>query len=215
MKRFNLNFKYPCSLIFIGARKSGKSCMAKQLLIQKRGIMENHDYCFVFTLGVNREFFESFIKPEHIFSGLDTTWLDSLKALQEKIKNSGRALPKVCIILDDLLSDRQQRNSCYVESLYSTCRHYNCTIVSLAQSCSYMKPLLRQSEFIFLFPSSIFLRADKQFLFDDILSNFKMDKEACEKMFRDSPLYLAIVCDQYSSTRELSWFMASKKMIDY
>ena len=41
------------------------------------------------------------------------------------------------------------------------------------------------------------------------------EKEACEKMFQESPLYLAIVVDQYSNTRELSWYMASKKMIAY
>ena len=161
MKEFTLNFKYPCSIIFVGARKSGKSCMAKELLIQKRGILESHDYCFVFTLGINREFFESFLKSEHIFSGLDTAWLENLKKIQEKIKTAGKPLPKVCIILDDLLSDRKQRNSCYVESLYSTCRHFNMTIVALAQSASYMKPIIRQSEFIFFFPSSIFLRGDK------------------------------------------------------
>jgi len=215
MKKFGLTFKFPSSIIFVGARKSGKSCMVKQLLIQKKGILENHDYAFVFTLGVNREFFENFIKPEHIFSGLNTEWLEKLKNIQEKIKNAGKPLPRVCIILDDLLSDRKQRNSCYVESLYSTCRHFNMTIVALAQSASYMKPIIRQSEFIFLFPSSIFLRSDKQFLFDDILSNFKLDREACEKLFEKSPLYLAIVVDQYSNTRELQWFMSSKKMIQY
>ena len=210
-----MNFSVGTSMCFIGPKKSGKSCAFKAMCIRKGGLLDKHDFVFIFCPLVNRDFYATFIESKFIIQGLDKELLDKITSRQAEIRNTfgSSRMPKILCCFDDIFSSRKARLDVFAEELLSVSRHYNISVVFLSQSAAYLKPLLRNTQIISFIPSGVFLHSDRKLLIDSILLNFKLSEEQLHSIFEKTPKYTVILCDMFRKT--LDKYLAPRKLINY
>ena len=106
----------------------------------KGGFIDKSDKVLVMTTGCNAENWD-FIPEKDVIIGYDAEMLENIFEFQSKIKESGKKMPKITIILDDLMVANTRSVGCsqYCPTLwriFSTGRHFNISLVLISQSIS-------------------------------------------------------------------------------
>ena len=150
-------------LVLNGRTGSGKSNLLINLLINKNlyGGYFNEIYYLSPTAGAMDDLVKQLkLKDDHILNEFNEDTLQMILDQQEqKIKDQGmeRAAhtSRLCLILDDVISEKKLLNSPQMVQLACACRHRLIMPIILSQSWTRVPRYMRlQANGIFLFPSS-------------------------------------------------------------
>ncbi len=125
--------------ILVSSRKSGKTIFTKFLCSFKGGFIDKSDKVIVMTTGVNSESW-NLIYEKNIFIDYQPEILEKILEFQSKLKQEGKKLPIITIILDDLMvASTKSSSGCSqydptLWKIFSTGRHYNINLVLISQS---------------------------------------------------------------------------------
>ena len=166
--------KFPSSVCFSGRSGSGKSCLLMNMLTNEKLLKNYFHFILVYspTAGKYDDTYKVLNLPEENFiSDFGKEELESLiqkrkDLIDEKgiiwvAKNS-----RVCIILDDVVANRDFLQSSVALKLFCLLRHYLCSIFILVQSYTKLPRALRLNcNSTYIFPSS---QSEIEILLDEL-----------------------------------------------
>jgi hypothetical protein len=149
------------AILVLGARRSGKSVLIKDICCHMRG---RFPLVIVFTGTKMNNWFAGWLPNQCVFEGYHERVVVQLLARQRRIlaENAGRPLsqqsdPRVLVILDDVVTEREAQNSRALQTLYVSGRHHK---VSVLFSTQYVRsktvpPVIRGNcDLVFVFAQS-------------------------------------------------------------
>jgi len=155
--------RFPSSTVFSGRSGSGKTNLLLNLLTKKQFLKDYFHYIFVFspTAGVYDDTYKVLDLPdENFIEDFDSeTFEKIIEKRKELIEQKGIKWvannSRVCIILDDVIANRDFLQSQTALRLFALLRHYLCSIFIMIQSYTKLPRALRLNcNSTYIFPSS-------------------------------------------------------------
>jgi hypothetical protein len=149
--------------VCVGARKSGKSILIRDILFNKRkelpaGLVMSHTDHLA-------HFYDKFIPSILIHKHYDTNQLSKLFQRQEKALKDQWSNPNAFLLLDDVLSDKAWKNDPNMSEIYYNGRHYKLlSILGMQTPMGIPSGLRGQIDYTFIFKTNI--ESDKKKLFE-------------------------------------------------
>lgn len=144
--------------VFIGKRRSGKSCTIRDLLYHKRYLPMGK---VVSGSEVANPFFSSFFPSSYITTEYSDRLLDNVLKRQEKIKQyaeeqrklNGREIdPRFVLVFDDCLHDESWKRKKQIKNLFMNGRHFNILFLLSMHYVIGIPPGLRTNvDYVFIF----------------------------------------------------------------
>jgi hypothetical protein len=137
------------SWLIVGATKSGKSNLIKNLLLNKAFLKnifhKHHIFLFCGTARLNRDF-EGLVEKENVYEDFDTEIIRKLmKEQEENIEEYGRKnTPHILLIFDDLAyGGALHSDTSLLNKLCMNGRHYKISIIVTTQALKLVSPKTR------------------------------------------------------------------------
>ena len=155
--------KFPSSTVFSGRSGSGKTNLLLNIMTRKQFLKDYFHYIFVFspTAGVYDDTYKVLDLPEenYVEEFSSTTFEQIIEKRKELIEEKGIKWvannSRVCIILDDIIANREFLQGSTSLKLFSLLRHYLCSIFIMIQSYTKLPRALRLNcNSTYIFPSS-------------------------------------------------------------
>lgn len=181
------------SYLIVGGRRSGKSIFVKAASIMQNGLLEKSDFLIVFSLSVNRDFFESFTNNVFIWDETSEDKIQEIIDKQTEHKEKYGKNLQMTIILDDILGDNKSKRNNFLMHLFSVCRHYQINLVYICQTLCYTKEYIRNVDVLVCFMDGIRILGDKEYLKKQILINY-IKEEDLDKIESQFGKHEAMVC---------------------
>lgn len=150
------------SWLIVGARKSGKSNLIRNILLKNCYLGEffESQYIFVFcpTVNLNHDYEALNIPADNIFEGFDKSAIEEILKEQERLIISyGRErTPNVLILFDDCAYGSALHYNSILNKLAMNGRHYKISFVCLVQTLKSVAPKTRKNlDSLVFFPSNI------------------------------------------------------------
>lgn len=143
--------------VFIGKRKSGKSCAIRDLIWYKRDIPIGQ-----IISGSERAnpFFHAFFPSGYIDDECNVEYLDNILLRQTKIKqlsakSSKKVDPRFLLVLDDCLHDSRWQKTSQMRNIFMNGRHFGIFFILSMQYVIGIPPNLRSNiDYVFIFRDS-------------------------------------------------------------
>lgn len=146
------------SLIMASPRRSGKSSLMKDLIINN-DLINDYEIFVVFTNNEqSRDFYSEFIPGDLIFSDFNEDILENVKGLQQELYENGDKMKDILIIFDDCIGHKVKNNEKIID-FFCTGRHLNIAICMIVQDITLLKTICRDNTDIFIFFRQKSLRA--------------------------------------------------------
>ena len=163
--------EYP-SCLMIGMRRSGKSFLIKQMLIED-GLLSDYDIVFVFTNTFNREhYINCGVEESNIQHEVTSEAIQNILDFQKETKDSKEDMLDVCCVLDDCFGSRREktgRMSDSITKIYSLGRHMRIAVIVALQDIRYSSHLLNNTDLAFFFPNGIRKKSQREFIKTDFM----------------------------------------------
>ena len=155
--------KFPSSVCFSGRSGSGKTNLLLNMLTRKEMLKDYYHFILVFspTAGKYDDSYKALQLPEENFieDFNQQTFENLIKTRKDLIEEKGIEWvgkhSRVCIILDDVIANRDFLQSSTALRLFSLLRHYLCSIYIMIQSYTKLPRALRLNcNGTYIFPAS-------------------------------------------------------------
>ena len=155
--------KFPSSVVFSGRSGSGKTNLLLNMLTRKEMLKDYYHFILVFspTAGKYDDTYKVLNIPEENFipDFNQQTFENLIKTRKDLIEEKGiewvSKHSRVCLILDDVIANRDFLQSSTALRLFSLLRHYLCSIYIMIQSYTKLPRALRLNcNGTYIFPSS-------------------------------------------------------------
>ena len=166
--------KFPSSVCFSGRSGSGKSCLLMNMLTNPKLLKNYFHYILVFspTAGKFDDTYKVLKLPEENFipdfgqKELEDLITKRKELIEEKGIEWVSKNARVCIILDDIVANRDFLQSQVALKLFCLLRHYLCSIFILVQSYTKLPRALRLNcNSTYIFPAS---QSEVEVLLDEV-----------------------------------------------
>lgn len=157
----NVKINPDYTMALLGRRGSGKSTLLREICYVMR---KQFPMCIVMTATKESGFFEGWVPPECVISGFHEPMLRDLIRRQQRIMNSNRGAPRseqidprVLLILDDVVGERNAQNSESLTKIFVCGRHLHIGVIFTTQHVTsrVYAPILRNnSDLVFVFSQS-------------------------------------------------------------
>ena len=179
--------KYP-SCLLIGMRRSGKSFLIKQMLIED-SLLSDYDIIIVFTNSFNREhYINCGVEEDNIQHDATAERIQDILDFQEESKKKNLEMLNVCVVLDDCFGSRKEktgRMSDAITKIYSLGRHMKIAVIVALQDIRYSSHLLNNTDLAFFFPNGIRKKSQREFIKNELISNFTEDQKKIDECFKN------------------------------
>ena len=176
------------SILSLGCRRAGKSQLNKQLLIEDNLLGES-DVIYIFTNSFNRQhYMDCGIEEGSIFHTVDSELIEDILQFQEQCRKEKKPMLSITMIFDDIFGSRKQKTGKLmdsIEKIWALGRHMNISIVVCLQDIRYASHLLSNTDVAFFFPNSIRKKTQRDFIKNEIISNYTEDLKKIDECFKN------------------------------
>jgi len=206
------------SLISIGARRCGKTHGICCLLCESK---IEFDVVFLFseTAEVQDDYFEC-IPFQYKYNELKVDIIEKIMKKQKSIKEKNDELPRVLIIADDCINNKDTFYSKTILNLYTLGRHYRISTIFLLQALTgSIHPKARLNADIIIMFRMISAKERKKFV-EDFLTpsrgkdSFSIGEEFMENAFNEPYASLVICAYKSSNVKKLEDYVYRYKACD-
>ncbi len=152
--------------VFVGKRKTGKSCAIRDLMWHKKYIPIGQ---VISGSETANPFFNQFFPKTYIDDEYSEEILSNILKRQRKIKQfaiskkTGKKVdPRFCLVFDDCLHDNRWKTTTNMKSVFMNGRHYSILFILALQYCIGIPPNLRSNiDYIFIFRDNSIINRKK------------------------------------------------------
>jgi hypothetical protein len=126
----------------IAPTNSGKSVLLKDLISKTK---DNYQEFYLFSRTAKMQKFFDFFPRQFITDDFDEEKLSTIWEKQVELNEQGRSMPKILVILDDIIASPSYKKSKMLEECSISARHLNITVILLSQNFTSIKPIVRNN----------------------------------------------------------------------